>query len=107
MPQLLELLPPQIAALKGVQTTMLAAYSTMSGIVEQTEELGGYAANMGQDFDAAQNDDSFYLPRGAFDNPEFQRVVNLFLSPDGKAARFIITHRENPASDAGIARSTR
>ncbi len=104
MPQLLELLPPQIAALKGVQTTMLAAYSTMSGIVEQTEELGGYAANMGQDFDAAQNDDSFYLPRGAFDNPEFQRVVNLFLSPDGKAARFIITHRENPASDAGIAR---
>ncbi len=104
MPQLLELLPPQIAALKSVQTTMLAAYSTMSGIVEQTEELGGYAANMGQDFDAAQNDDSFYLPRGAFDNPDFQRVVNLFLSPDGKAARFIITHRENPASDEGIAR---
>jgi RND superfamily putative drug exporter len=104
MPQLLELLPPQIAALKSVQTTMLAAYSTMSGIVEQTEELGSYAANMGQDFDAAQNDDSFYLPRGAFDNPDFQRVVNLFLSPDGTAARFIITHRENPASDAGIAR---
>jgi RND superfamily putative drug exporter len=104
MPQLFELLPPQIAALKSVQTTMLAAYSTMSGIVEQTEELGGYAADMGQDFDAAQNDDSFYLPRGAFDNPDFQRVMSLFLSPDGKAARFIITHRENPASEKGIAR---
>ncbi|MDQ1605535.1 MAG: putative drug exporter of the superfamily, partial [Actinomycetota bacterium] len=104
MPQLLALLPPQIAALKSVQTTMLAAYSTMSGIVEQTEELGGYAADMGQDFDAAQNDDSFYLPRGVFDNPDFQRVMNLFLSPDGTAARFIITHRENPASEEGIAR---
>ena len=36
----------------------------MSGIIEQMEELGGDAAAMGQDFDAAQNDDSFYLPRG-------------------------------------------
>jgi RND superfamily putative drug exporter len=104
MPQLLALFPPQIALLKNVQTTMLAAYSTLSGIVEQTEELGGYAANMGQDFDAAQNDDSFYLPRGVFDNPDFQRVISLFLSPDGKAARFIITHRDSPASDEGIAR---
>jgi len=104
MPQLLVLLPPQIAALKSVQTTMLAAYSTMSGIVEQTEQLGGYAANMGADFDAAQNDDSFYLPRGVFDNPDFQRVISLFLSPDSKAARFIITHRDSPASEEGIAR---
>ena len=104
MPQLLALLPPQIATMESVRTMLLTTYSTMSGIIEQMEELGGDAAAMGQDFDAAQNDDSFYLPRGVFDNPDFQRVMKLFLSPDGKAARFIITHRENPATVEGIAR---
>ena len=104
MPQLLALLPPQIATLENVRTTLLTTYSTMSGIIEQMEELGGDAAAMGQDFDAAQNDDSFYLPRGVFDNPDFQRVMNMFLSPDGKAARFIITHRGDPATVEGIAR---
>jgi len=104
MPQLLELLPPQIAAMKSLRTMTLTMHSTMSGIIDQMEKLGGDAAAMGQDFDAAQSDDSFYLPREVFDNPDFQRVVKLFLSPDGKAARFIITHRGNPASEEGIAR---
>ncbi|MBV9721735.1 MAG: MMPL family transporter, partial [Mycobacterium sp.] len=104
MPQLLALLPPQIAAMKSVRTMLLTMHSTMSGIIDEVEKLGGDAAAMGQDFDAAQNDDSFYLPREVFDNPDFQRVVKLFLSPDGKAARFIITHRGNPASEEGIAR---
>ena len=103
-PQLLALLPSQIAILKSAQTTLLATYSTMSGITQQMEELGGDPAAMGQDFDAAQNDDSFYLPRGVFDNTDFQRVMKLFLSPDGRAARFIITHRGDPATVEGIAR---
>ena len=55
---------------------MLTTYSTMSGIIAQTEQLGADAAAMGQDFDAAKADDSFYLPRGGvFSNPDFQRVV--------------------------------
>ena len=106
MPQLLTLLPPQIAAMKSLRTMMLTMHSTMSGIVDEMEKLGGDATAMGQDFDAAQNDDTFYLPRGAFDNPDFQRVIKLFLSPDGKAARFFITHRGNPGSEEGIARIT-
>jgi putative drug exporter of the RND superfamily len=104
MPQLVKLLPPQIATLKSVQSMLLTTYSTTSGIIEQVEALGGTTAAMGQDFDAAQNDDSFYLPRGVFNNPDFQRVIKLFLSPDGEAARFIITHRGDPATVEGIAR---
>ena len=104
MPQLLALLPSQIATIESVRTTLLTTYSTMSGIVEQMEQLGGDVGAMGQDFDAAQNDDSFYLPRGVFDNPDFQRVTKLFLSPDGKAARFIITHRGDPATVESISR---
>jgi putative drug exporter of the RND superfamily len=104
MPQVLALLPSQIATVESVRTTLLTTYSTMSGIVEQMEQLGGDVSAMGQDFDAAQNDDSFYLPPGVFHNPDFQRVMKLFLSPDGKAARFIITHRGDPATVEGISR---
>ena len=57
---------------------------------------------MGQAFDAAKNDDSFYLPPEAFDNPDFKRGLKLFLSPDGKAARMTITHEGNPATPEGI-----
>lgn len=103
-PELMQLLPPQIEALRSVQTLMLTAYSTMSGIVGQSEALGADASAMGEDFDAAKTADSFYLPREAFNNPDFQRVIKLFVSPDGKSARFIIAHRDNPASKAGIDR---
>ena len=47
---------------------------------------------LGQAYDASKTDDSFYLPPEAFTNPEFLRGLKLFLSPDGKAARMIITH---------------
>ena len=104
VPQLRALLPPQIATLKSARTALLTSYSTMSGIIEQTEDIGGDAAGIGQDFDAAQNDDTFYLPLGVFENPDFQRVISLFLSPDGKAARFIVTHRGDPTAVESIER---
>ena len=61
------------------------------------------ATAMGQAFDAAKNDDSFYLPPEVFQNPDFQRAMSSFLSPDGKAARFIISHKGDPATAEGIA----
>ncbi|OMC17415.1 hypothetical protein A5735_07230 [Mycolicibacter heraklionensis] len=103
-PQLLEMMPAQIAAMRSLQTMMLTLHSTMSGIVAQIEEAGGDSAAMGQDFDAAMSDDSFYLPREAFDNPDFKRVIQLFLSPDGHAARFFVTHDGYPATPEGMAR---
>ena len=103
-PQLLEMMPAQIAAMRSLQTMMLTLHSTMSGMMAQIEEVGGDSAAMGQDFDAAKSDDSFYLPREAFDNPDFKRVIQLFLSPDGHAARFFITHDGYPATPEGMAR---
>lgn len=104
MPQLLALLPPQIDTMKSVRTMVLSMHSTMSGMLAQVDEMSNDAIAMGQDFDAAKNDDSFYLPREVFDNPDFQRVMTLFLSPDGTAARFIISHRGDPATNEGIKR---
>jgi len=59
---------------------------------------------MGQAFDAAKNDDTFFLPPEVFENQDFQRAMKSFLSPDGKAARFIISHNGDPATPEGIAR---
>src|SRR5271154_4137479 len=104
MPQLVALLPPQIATIKSVRTMVLTLHSTMTGMLDEADQLSGGATAMGKDFDAAKTDDSFYLPREVFANPDFQRVEKLFLSPDGKAARFIISHKGDPATDEGMSR---
>jgi RND superfamily putative drug exporter len=58
---------------------------------------------MGQAFDASKNDDSFYLPPEVFENEEFKRGLKMFVSPDGKAVRFIIAHEKDPATPQGLA----
>ena len=104
VPQLVALLPPQIETMRSLRTMVLTMHSTMSGMFDQANELSDDATAMGKDFDAAKTDDSFYLPREVFSNPDFQRVEKLFLSPDGKAARFIISHKGDPATDEGMSR---
>jgi RND superfamily putative drug exporter len=104
LPQLLEQFPPIIATLESMRTMTLTMHSTMSGLFSEMDETGQNAAAMGQAFDAAKDDDSFYLPPEVFQNPDFQRAMNSFLSPDGKAARFIISQKEDPATSEGIAR---
>ena len=104
MPQLLAQFPQMIAIMETMRTMMLTMHSTMSGMFAVMDESSQDATAMGQAFDAAKNDDSFYLPPEVFQNPDFQRAMNSFLSPDGKAARFIISHKGDPATPEGIAR---
>lgn len=104
LPQLNEQFPLIIAAMESVRTMVLAAHSTMSGIFSELDETNQNATAMGQAFDAARSDDSFYLPPEVFKNPDFQRAMNSFLSPDGKSARFIISHKGNPTTPEAIAR---
>jgi RND superfamily putative drug exporter len=59
---------------------------------------------MGKAFDTAKNDDTFYLPPEIFDNAEFKRGMKSFLSPDGHAVRFIISHEGDPMTADGISR---
>lgn len=103
MPQMLAQLPPLIAAMQTVKDLVQTATSTLSGLITQMDALTRNTTAMGQAFDGAKNDDFFYLPPDAFDNPDFQRGLKLFLSPDGSAARFFITHKGNPATAEGIA----
>ncbi|BBZ44507.1 MMPL/RND family transporter [Mycobacterium parmense] len=107
LPQLLEQFPRMIAIMESMRTMMLTMHSTMAGSFGQLDENNDNAMAMGQAFDASKNDDSFYLPPEVFQNPDFQRALNSFLSPDGHAARFIISHQGDPATPEGIARIDR
>jgi RND superfamily putative drug exporter len=107
MPQLIAQFPPLIAMMRSTRTMILTMHSTMAGIFKEMDEAGQNANAMGQAYDAAKNDDSFYLPPEIFKNSDFQRAINSFLSPDGKAARFIISQRGDPASSAAISRVDR
>lgn len=102
-PKLLALIPSQIASQEANRDLAMTNYATNSGIAANSEANLANATAMGQAFDAAKSDDSFYLPPEVFSNPEFQRGLRLFLSPDGKAARLIITHDGDPATPDGIA----
>jgi RND superfamily putative drug exporter len=68
------------------------------------DESSDNSTAMGKAFDASNNDDSFYLPPDVLENKDFQRIMKIFLSPDGKAARMLITQRSDPATPEGISR---
>jgi RND superfamily putative drug exporter len=101
-PQLLTLIPPQIASQETNLQSTLSNYATTAGINDQTSALSENSTAMGEAFDKAKNDDTFYLPPEAFKNPEFKRGLKQFLSADGKAVRLIISHEGDPATPEGI-----
>ncbi|OLP02714.1 hypothetical protein BVU76_08165 [Mycolicibacterium porcinum] len=104
LPQLLKQFPTLIEIMKTMRSMTLTMYATMSGMSAQMNEQSADVSAMGRAFDAAKNDDTFFLPPEVFDNPDFKRALASFISPDGKSARFIITHNGDPATDEGIAR---
>jgi putative drug exporter of the RND superfamily len=101
-PKLVALIPPQIASQEVNHQLTLSSYATQSGIYAQQAAALDNATALGRAFDAAKNDDSFYLPPEVFNNPDFKRGLKLFLAPDGKAVRMIVTHEGDPATPAGI-----
>ncbi|MGD1238825.1 RND family transporter [Mycobacterium seoulense] len=102
MPQMLPILQSTIDSMKKMRDFMIATHSTMAGTQAQQQELAKGATEIGLYFDQAKNDDFFYLPPDVFQNPDFKRGLKMFVSPDGKAIRYIITHQGDPASTEGI-----
>jgi RND superfamily putative drug exporter len=81
---------------------MLRQYATQQGQQLRQQEASENSTAMGDAFDQARNDDSFYLPPEIFDNEDFKRGIKNFISPDGKSVRFIISHEGDPATSEGI-----
>ena len=99
-PQLVALIPPQLAVQEANRDLLRSNYATTAGTDAQSAEALKTATAMGKAFDDAKNDDSFYLPPEAFDNPDFKRGLKLFMSPDGQA----VAHDHHPrgqSRDAG------
>ncbi|MFV8299419.1 RND family transporter [Mycolicibacterium fortuitum] len=103
-PKLTALLPQTIASMETSRDLSLASYNSQKALIDQMQAMNDTALSMGAAFDNAKNDDLFYLPPEAFTNPDFERGLKMFLSPDGKSARMFITHQTDPATVDGIAR---
>src|SRR6201993_2940113 len=81
----------------------MSNYATTNGLNEQAKAQSDNATAQGDAFDKSKNDDTFYLPPEAFKSPDFARGLKQFISPDGRAARLIISHEGDPATPQGIA----
>ncbi|GAA2789141.1 RND family transporter [Mycolicibacterium pallens] len=100
-PQMAAVLPAQIQTMKNQKQMMLNQYQAQKAQQDQNIAQQENATAMGQAFDAARNDDTFYLPPEAFGTADFQRGMKLFISPDGHAVRFTVNHQGDPLSEQG------
>ena len=104
MPQLVAMMPEMIGTMTNMKAMILSMHSTQKGMQDQMAAMQQDSSAMGEAFDASRNDDSFYLPPEIFENADFQRGMEQFISPNGHAVRFIISHEGDPLSAEGIAR---
>jgi putative drug exporter of the RND superfamily len=68
----------------------------------QTDQTFFDQVNVGLDFDQSKSDDFFYIPHEGFDNEDVKTGIQLLMSPDGKAARFIVTHEGDAMGPEGV-----
>jgi RND superfamily putative drug exporter len=104
MPQMVAIMPTMIQSMKDQKQMMLNQYQSQKAQQDLTMASQDNATAMGEAFDDAKNDDSFYLPPEAFENADFKRGIKLFLSPDGHAVRFTIIHQGDPLTQEGTSR---
>nr|WP_277226062.1 RND family transporter [Mycolicibacterium hassiacum] len=104
MPQMLALMPQQIESMKLMRNMMLTMHATQAGMQDQQAAMTENQTAMSDAFNNAWNDDTFYLPPEIFDNEDFKRGMENFISPDGRAVRMIVQHEGDPLSADGIER---
>ncbi|WP_407662422.1 MMPL/RND family transporter [Mycolicibacterium palauense] len=102
MPQIVALMPQTIQTMETARNMMLTMYQTQKGLQDQMAAMQENQTAMGEAFNESKNDDTFYLPPTIFDNKDFKRGMKSFISPDGKAIRFIISHDGDPLTPEGI-----
>lgn len=85
-----------------LQALLVNSYGSANLQSVQTDQTFDDLINVGLDFDRARSDDFFYIPREGFDNDDVKTGMTLMMSPDGKAARFIVTHEGNAMGPEGV-----
>ena len=102
MPQMVTQLKIQRDQTAALQAVIVNSYGPAHLQSTQTDQTFDDMINVGNDFDASRSDDFFYMPREAFDNEDVKTGMTLMMSPDGKAARFIVTHEGNAMGPEGV-----
>ncbi|MCV7258740.1 RND family transporter [Mycobacterium shimoidei] len=104
-----KLLPQVITQLKltaddseALAALLVSTYGQSALQSTQTDQTFDDLINVGLDFDRSRSDDFFYIPREGFDNDDVKTGMQLLMSPDGKAARFIVTHEGNAMGPEGV-----
>lgn len=102
LPQLIAQLERMMEDTRALQVVITNNYGPAHLQSTQTDQTFGDLIDVGNDFDRSRSDDFFYIPREAFDNDDVKTGMQLMMSPDGQAARFIITHEGNAMGPEGI-----
>ncbi|WP_206676519.1 RND family transporter [Mycobacteroides franklinii] len=101
-PQLVAVIGQTADQLEHMRQIIETEHSTAEPMLTQLATLGQQMMDLGYAFDSAKNDEFFYLPPEAFDNPDFKIDLKYFVSPDGKAARYMIYHDGEALTPEGI-----
>lgn len=104
MPEMVSLMRPTIDSMKRMRVMMLTLHSTQSGMQDQIAAMNENSSAMAAAFNNSLNDDTFYAPPEIFENDVLKRGMKNFISPDGHATRFVISHEDDPMSEAGMSR---
>jgi putative drug exporter of the RND superfamily len=102
LPQIITQLKLTADDTEDLAALLVKTYGSADLQSTQTNQTFDDMVNVGLDFDAAQSDDFFYIPREGFDNDDVKTGMQLLMSPDGKAARFIITHEGDAMGPEGV-----
>ncbi|MEE6176044.1 MMPL/RND family transporter [Mycobacterium sp. 050134] len=101
-PQIIAQLKATADDTEALQSKLVNSYGSADLQTVQTEQTFDDLINVGNDFDKSRSDDFFYIPHEGFDNDDVKTGMKLMMSPDGKAARFIVTHEGDAMGPEGV-----
>jgi RND superfamily putative drug exporter len=102
LPQIIAQLKATADDTEALQAKLVNTYGSADLQSIQTAQTFDDQINVGNDFDKSRSDDYFYIPHEAFDNEDLKTGMKLMMSPDGKAARFIVTHEGDAMGPEGV-----
>lgn len=101
-PQIIVQLKATADDTEALQLKLVNSYGSADLQSIQTDQTYDDLINVGNDFDRSRSDDYFYIPHEGFDNDDVKTGMKLMMSPDGKAARFIVTHEGDAMAPEGV-----
>jgi putative drug exporter of the RND superfamily len=102
LPQIITQLKLTADDTEQITGLLSSSYGQSSLQTRQTNQTFDDQINVGLDFDQSKSDDFFYIPHEGFDNDDVKTGMKLLMSPDGEAARFIVTHEGDAMGPEGV-----